>query len=64
MEKLSPDANPGTANWRYIGIFPDGSLIGDTKGFMPGKVQYCHQCHQSRSDYDFVFGVKNGKTAD
>ena len=64
MEKLSPDKNPETGDWRYVGIFPDGSLIGDTRGFMPDQVRYCHHCHQSREDFDFVFGLKNGRAAD
>ena len=61
MEKLSQDEKPETGDWRYIGIFPDGSLMGDTRGFMPDRVRYCHQCHQSREDFDFVFGLKNGQ---
>lgn len=64
MEKLSPVASPDTGDWRYVGIYPDGSMIGDTVGFMPDRVRYCHQCHRSRADYDFVFGYRNGKTAE
>ena len=63
MEKLTSEENPETGDWRYIGIFPDGLLIGDTMGFMPDRVGYCHQCHQSRADFDYVFGLKNAETA-
>ena len=61
MEKLAPEASSETGDWRYIGIFPDGKLIGDTTGFMPDRVRYCHQCHRQVADFDFVFGYPNGR---
>ena len=60
MEKQAPGESPDTADWRYAGIFPDGSLIGDTRGFAPDKVEYCHQCHQRRAETDYVFGLPDG----
>ena len=57
MEKLEAGASPKTADWRYVAIFPDGSIAGDTTGDMPESVEYCHQCHTLVKDKDYLFGV-------
>lgn len=57
MEKLAEGANPKTADWRYIMVSPDGSVIGDTTGDEPANVDYCHDCHEVRADYDYVFFI-------
>lgn len=55
MEKLPAGANSETADWRYLVVNPDGSLFGDTKGDEPELVDYCHACHESKADQDYVF---------
>lgn len=57
MEKLSSGRSPETADWRYLAIHPDGSIEGDTVGELPEGVVYCHQCHQQRAEFDYVFGI-------
>ncbi len=57
MEKLAAGASPGTADWRYIMIMPDGSLFGDSAGDTAAQVAYCHDCHAQRAADDFVFFV-------
>ena len=57
MEKLAAGASPGTADWRYLMIIPDGSLFGDTTGDGPERVRYCHACHASAADRDYTFFV-------
>lgn len=57
MEKLAAGTNPKTADWRYIMISPDGSVFGDTTGDEPANVDYCHDCHEVRADYDYVFFI-------
>lgn len=58
MEKLPGGRNPETADWRYVAIHPDGSMEGDTIGDMPDGVKYCHQCHQHRAEFDYLFGIE------
>lgn len=57
MEKLDAGVSPDTADWRYVVINPDGSLAGDTTGDGPELVKYCHDCHISMADNDYVFYV-------
>lgn len=57
MEKLPAGTNPGTADWRYVMVMPDGSLFGDTMGFRAGAVAYCHECHEAVADRDYTFYV-------
>ncbi len=57
MEKLAKDANPETADWRYVTVLPDGTLFGDTTGAEPELAQYCHACHQAKAKEDYVFYV-------
>ncbi len=57
MEKLAPGTNPDTADWRYIMVLPDGSMLGDTTGDEPEAVEYCHDCHIQKSQEDYVFYV-------
>jgi hypothetical protein len=45
MEKLGSGQSPKTADWRYLVIYPDGSLVGDTIDSNPESVEYCHACH-------------------
>jgi len=55
MEKLSPEAYPDTGDWRYQMIMPDGSIFGDTTGEAPQNMEFCHTCHQSVADSDYLF---------
>jgi hypothetical protein len=56
MEKLAPGTHPETADWRYAMILPDGSFFGDTvQEEMRDKVAFCHDCHEQRADYDYLF---------
>ncbi len=57
MEKLSEDASPATADWRYIMVLPDGSVFGDTSGDRSAAVAYCHECHELVADRDYTFYV-------
>ncbi|MGI9400029.1 MAG: cytochrome P460 family protein [Rhizobiaceae bacterium] len=57
MEKLAAGASPNTADWRYIMISPDGSVFGDTTGDQSANVDYCHDCHELKADYDYVFYI-------
>jgi hypothetical protein len=57
MEKLAPGTSPGTGDWRYVMILPDGSFIGDSRGAGAEDVAYCHGCHLRRVATDFLFHV-------
>ncbi len=57
MEKLAPGKSPGTGDWRYVMILPDGSYFGDTEGDNAADVAYCHVCHKIKKRDDFVFFV-------
>lgn len=63
MEKLAEGTSPETADWRYVAIFPDGSVEGDTVGDFPENVEYCHQCHTLVKDQDYLFGVPEDAAA-
>jgi hypothetical protein len=55
MEKLSEEAHPDTADWRYAMVMPDGSIFGDTTGENPRRMDYCHTCHIGAADTDYLF---------
>ncbi len=57
MEKLKPGTSDTTNDWRYVVVNPDGSLFGDTTGDEPELVEYCHACHEAKSDDDYVYFV-------
>ncbi len=57
MEKLAPDANPVTEDWRYMMIGADGTLIGDTMAASVAQVDFCHICHKVRRTKDYLFYV-------
>lgn len=57
MEKLEAGKSPETADWRYVVVNPDGSLLGDTIGDEPELVEYCHTCHEAEADNDYTFFV-------
>ncbi len=57
MKKLAPGTNPDTADWRYVMVIPDGTVFGDTTGDEPELVDYCHACHISRANRDYVFYI-------
>jgi len=56
MEKLPAEANPATADWRYVMIMPDGSTFGDSRA-TPARMAFCHACHAARADDDYLFLV-------
>ena len=55
MEKLTPGASPENADWRYVMIMPDGSILGDSTGENPDQVTFCHDCHKAKADEDYLF---------
>ncbi len=53
MEKMPAGFNPGSGDWRYTMIMPDGSVFGVTKGAGGQKVAFCVACHMGvASDMD------------
>lgn len=56
MEKMEHGFNPGTGDWQFSMISPDGVLVGQTLGTGHDKVQFCADCHQSVSqEQDWLF---------
>ena len=55
MEKMKKGFNYVTADWRYIMIMPDGSLMGETKGIDAQKVKYCIGCHLAKERHDHLY---------
>ena len=47
MEKMRAGFNPGSEDWRYSMIMPNGSVFGTTKGAGGQKVEFCVGCHMS-----------------
>ena len=59
MEKLKAGASPGTGDWRYAMIMPDGSVFGDSTGANPNQVNFCHGCHKAKAGDDYLFFLPN-----
>lgn len=57
MEKRAAGSLINTADWRYIMIGADGSVIADTIADTAAKAEFCHVCHKVRSSRDFLFYV-------
>ena len=57
MEKLSEGLSPGTADWRYLMILPDSSVLGDSTGVNAASMDFCHACHTNVSEQDYVFKI-------
>ncbi len=57
MEKLPTATNPATADWRYAMIMPDGSVFGDTNADTAGRMDFCHDCHKQKAEFDYLFFV-------
>lgn len=55
MEKLPEGASAATADWRYVMLLPDGSVLGDTNGANPASMDFCHACHQQAKNTDYLF---------
>ena len=55
MEKLAPGTSPGTGDWRYAMIMPDGSFFGDSTGANPGQVKFCYSCHKAKAGDDYLY---------
>ena len=55
MEKLTPGTSPGTGDWRYAMIMPDGSVFGDSTGDNPGQVKFCYGCHKAKAGDDYLY---------
>ena len=47
MEKMNAGFSPGSGDWRYTMIMPNGSVFGTTWGAGSEKVQFCADCHLS-----------------
>ncbi len=52
MEKMIAGFNPGSDDWRYTMIMPNGSVFGSTGGKGSAKMQFCADCHMSVSEAD------------
>ncbi len=52
MEKMNAGFSPGSDDWRYTMIMPNGSMFGTTWGAGSEKVQFCADCHMSVSEPD------------
>ena len=58
MEKMPPDFEPSSGDWRYTMIMPDGSLLGTTNGSGSARMEFCVTCHAAVSaDQDHMFYV-------
>ena len=57
MEKLPPGTNPGSGDWRYLMIMPDGSYFGDSTGANADKMDFCNSCHKAVANKDYMFFV-------
>jgi hypothetical protein len=55
MEKLPAGTNSATADWRYVMLLPDGSVLGDTTGANPDSMTFCHACHLQAKSSDYLF---------
>ncbi len=45
MEKMNAGFSPGSGDWRYTMILPNGSVFGTTWGADSEKMQFCADCH-------------------
>jgi hypothetical protein len=54
MEKMTRGFNADTADWRYAAVMPTGATMGLTKGMNAGAVAFCHECHVSGEDNDYM----------
>jgi len=54
MEKMTRGFNADTADWRYAAIMPNGATMGVTMGVNAGSVAFCHQCHSSAEENDYM----------
>ena len=54
MEKMTRGFNADTSNWRYAAILPGGNTMGVTKSTNSAGVGFCHECHVSGEDNDFL----------
>ena len=54
MEKMTKGWNKATSDWRYAMIMPGGKLFGITGGMNSGGMKFCHDCHESGEDNDFM----------
>ncbi len=55
MEKLPAGSSTATADWRYVMLLPDGSVLGDTTGANPASMEFCHVCHVQAKTTDYLF---------
>lgn len=54
MEKMTRGFNTDTADWRYAAILPGGGTMGVTKVISSAAVTFCHECHVSGEDNDYM----------
>jgi hypothetical protein len=54
MEKMINGFNADTADWRYAAILPGGGTMGVTKAVNSAGVTFCHECHVSGEDNDYL----------
>ncbi len=45
MRKMASGFNPGTGDWRYTMVMPDGSIFGVTDAEGSARVRFCADCH-------------------
>lgn len=46
MEKMAAGFAPAARDWRYVLIFPDGSVFADSAGSDPQGATFCVACHE------------------
>ncbi len=54
MEKMVRGWNKETADWKYTMIMPNGTVFGRTRGKNAAGMAFCHECHVSGEDNDFL----------
>ncbi len=54
MEKMVRGWNKATADWRYTMIMPDGTVFGRTRDKNTAGMAFCHECHASAEDNDYM----------
>ncbi|MFQ5935558.1 MAG: cytochrome P460 family protein [Acidiferrobacterales bacterium] len=55
MEKMPPGFYDVTADWKFVQILADGTLLGETNGEGAERVDYCIGCHLAAERHDLLY---------
>ena len=55
MIKMAAGASPGTRDWRYQLVTPNGAVAGTTGGEGSAGVQFCADCHNAAAETDALW---------